>query len=184
MKVISFNSLWNFSFKSLKWFQSVIFPAAFFTGIEKTYFDGSTHVFFLAAYTQAPIHEWLKLVTPCVAHRKLLMPHCISVALFPTVKMITHLQMTHLLNFLLRKRICTVVLLFPLVFTFGLEKAEVANMERERLKLALQDRPLRSELKSLNDLHEGRLKTTEVELRQCTAELSNRLQVSGSRGDT
>lgn len=50
-------------------------------------------------------------------------------------------------------------------------------MERERIKLALEDRPVRSEFEALNDLHEGRLRTTETELRRLVAELSNRLQV-------
>lgn len=58
-------------------------------------------------------------------------------------------------------------------------KAEVAKMERERMTLAMQDRPLRSELESLNELHEGRLKATEVELRRHTMEVSTRLQVWG-----
>lgn len=52
-------------------------------------------------------------------------------------------------------------------------------MERERIKLALEDRPVRSEFEALNELHEDRLKTTEAELRRLIAELSNRLQVSG-----
>ncbi|CAM9243513.1 unnamed protein product, partial [Ectocarpus fasciculatus] len=55
-------------------------------------------------------------------------------------------------------------------------KAEVAKMERERIKLALEDRPVRSEFEALNDLQEGRLRTTETELRRLVAELSNRLQ--------
>lgn len=50
-------------------------------------------------------------------------------------------------------------------------------MERERIKLALEDRPVRSEFEALNDLQEGRLRTTETELRRLVAELSNRLQV-------
>lgn len=58
-------------------------------------------------------------------------------------------------------------------------KAEVAKMERERMTLAMQDRPLRSELESLNELHEGRLKAMEVELRRHTMEVSTRLQVWG-----
>lgn len=52
-------------------------------------------------------------------------------------------------------------------------------MERERMKLALEDSPLRSELESLNDLHEGRLRAAQSELRHNTAEKSNRLQVRG-----
>lgn len=50
-------------------------------------------------------------------------------------------------------------------------------MERERMKLALEDRPVRSEFEALNELHEDRLRTTEAELRRLIAELSNRLQV-------
>ena len=53
-------------------------------------------------------------------------------------------------------------------------------MDRERLKLALEDRPLRSELDAINELYEGRLRTIEAELRQHAAEQSNRLQVSGN----
>lgn len=65
----------------------------------------------------------------------------------------------------------------------GREKGEVANMERERLKLALQDRPLRSELESLNELQERRVRTTGAELRQHAAELSGRLQVGQTLRD-
>lgn len=54
---------------------------------------------------------------------------------------------------------------------------EVAKMERERIKLALDDRPVRSELEALNKFHEDRLRTTQAELRRLTAELSNRVQV-------
>ena len=54
-------------------------------------------------------------------------------------------------------------------------------MDRERLKLALEDRPLRSELDTINEQYEGRLRTAEAELRRHAAEQSNRLQV---RGDT
>ncbi len=50
-------------------------------------------------------------------------------------------------------------------------------MERERMKLALDDRPVRSEFEALNKLHEDRLRATEAELRRLTAELSNRVQV-------
>lgn len=50
-------------------------------------------------------------------------------------------------------------------------------MERERMKLALEDRPVRSEFEALNELHEDRLRTAEAELRRLIAELSNRLQV-------
>lgn len=50
-------------------------------------------------------------------------------------------------------------------------------MERERMKLALEDRPVRSEFEALNELHEDRLRATEGELRRLVAELSNRLQV-------
>ncbi|CBN73819.1 hypothetical protein Esi_0007_0108 [Ectocarpus siliculosus] len=63
-------------------------------------------------------------------------------------------------------------------------KVEVAKMERERIKLALEDRPVRSEFEALNDLHEGRLRTTETELRRLIAELSNRLQESDSSEDS
>lgn len=56
-------------------------------------------------------------------------------------------------------------------------QAEVAKMERERMKLALDDRPVRSELEALNKFHEDRLRATEAELRRLTAELSNRVQV-------
>lgn len=54
-------------------------------------------------------------------------------------------------------------------------------MERERMKLALEDRPVRSEFEALNELHEDRLRTTEAELRRLIAELSNRLQVCGTK---
>lgn len=50
-------------------------------------------------------------------------------------------------------------------------------MERERMTLAMQDRPLRSELESLNELNERRLKATEAEIRRHTMEVSTRLQV-------
>ena len=50
-------------------------------------------------------------------------------------------------------------------------------MERERMKLALEDRPVRSEFEALNELHEDRLRTMEAELRRLIAELSNRVQV-------
>ncbi|CAM9160584.1 unnamed protein product, partial [Hapterophycus canaliculatus] len=55
-------------------------------------------------------------------------------------------------------------------------KVEVAKMERELIKLALEDRPVRSEFVALDELHEGRLRTTETELRRITSSLSNRLQ--------
>ena len=50
-------------------------------------------------------------------------------------------------------------------------------MDRERLKLALEDRPLRSELDAINEMYESRLKTAEAELRRHATEKSNRLQV-------
>ncbi|CAN0536857.1 unnamed protein product [Ectocarpus sp. 12 AP-2014] len=56
-------------------------------------------------------------------------------------------------------------------------------MERERIKLALEDRPVRSEFEALNDLHEGRLRTTKTELRRLVSELSNRLQVHLASSD-
>lgn len=59
----------------------------------------------------------------------------------------------------------------------GPYQVEVAKMERERMKLALEDRPVRSEFEALNELHEDRLRTAEAELRRLIAELSNRLQV-------
>lgn len=53
-------------------------------------------------------------------------------------------------------------------------------MERERIKLALEDRPLRSEFESLNELHEDRLRAAEAELRRLIAQLSSRVQVCRS----
>lgn len=60
-------------------------------------------------------------------------------------------------------------------------QVEVAKMERERMKLALEDRPVRSEFEALNELQAGRLRTTEAELRRLIAELSNRIQVCCSK---
>eukprot|EP00903_Cladosiphon_okamuranus_P008557 g8211.t1 len=62
-------------------------------------------------------------------------------------------------------------------------KGEVAKMERERMKLALEDRPVRSEFEALNELHEDRLRATEGELRRLIAELSNRLQANAINGE-
>lgn len=59
-------------------------------------------------------------------------------------------------------------------------QGEVAKMDRERLKLALEDRPLRSELDTINEMYDGRLRTAEAELRRHAAEQSNRLQVRGN----
>lgn len=49
------------------------------------------------------------------------------------------------------------------------------------MKLALEDRPVRSEVEALDELHEGRLRTTEAELRRVVASQSNRLQVCTGR---
>ncbi|CAN0270172.1 unnamed protein product [Ascophyllum nodosum] len=60
-------------------------------------------------------------------------------------------------------------------------RVQVASVEQERMKLALQDIPLRSELESLSELHDARLRATEAELRRHTAESSNHLQTESLR---
>lgn len=53
----------------------------------------------------------------------------------------------------------------------------MAKIDRDRLNLALEDRPLKSDLEAMSDLHERRLRTAEAELRQHGTQLCSRLQV-------
>lgn len=58
-----------------------------------------------------------------------------------------------------------------------LYQVEAAKVERDRIRLALEDMPSRSDLDAISDLHERRLRVLEAEQRQFTMDSCSCIKV-------